>query len=149
MTLEELIATLTAAQEQATEGEWSVSHSDRQATYAHSDGWDRIVANVRNPKNMEAIATFRNTAGEVLRQLHEFVNVNRAHVDDVEARCVAEERAEKAEAKVSELEKEVARLDAGWHHANGRVLEVGLERTQLKAERDEARARIQELENKQ
>lgn len=49
------------------------------------------------------------------------------------------ERAEKSEARVTKLEVEGARLDNGWYEANGRVLEVGLERTQL-------RARVAELE---
>ncbi len=48
-------------------------------------------------------------------------------------------RSERAEAKVMELGTEVARLNAGWHEANGRALEVGLERTELKKEVSEAK----------
>ncbi len=35
-------------------------------------------------------------------------------------------------ALVAELKTEAARLNAGWHEANGRALEVGMERTKLK-----------------
>lgn len=54
----------------------------------------------------------------------------------LERACVAEYKGLHAasEAKAADLGTEVARLNAGWHEANGKVLEVGLERTQLKAE---------------
>lgn len=57
-----------------------------------------VLAFSMTPKEARATAIRHNMAGEVLEQLHQFVSVNTAHIEDVAGRLAAEHRAERSEA---------------------------------------------------
>lgn len=147
MTLEELIATLTAAQLPSGDGHFTVGTDGASETLL-CDGM--VVIDVDecptlSVEDLQAIADRNNTAGEVLKEL------KRLDEAETKARVCREDadtnvaRAEKAEAEVADLREENAGLLAAADadaftigNLNARVAE--LERHASKLERTIDRA---------
>lgn len=110
MTLEELIKTLEGAKEQAGKEafDWDESEEDGLPWLAIGKVWviGPTGAEGLGPEDMEAVVTRHNTADEVLaalKQLDEALVTARVCREDAETNAA---RAEKAEAKVKELDAE-------------------------------------------
>lgn len=94
--------------------------------------WNEMQSAKGKAKTIQARADNLANLLEVSRGTAEVAAENTELAQQLAA--VQRDRAEKAESEAAELKTEAARLSAGWHEANGKVLEVGLERTRLKAD---------------
>lgn len=115
MTLKELIATLTTAQEQATKGkwEWDEAEEDGKPWFSIDNVWVIGPQDAEGflPEDLESIAIRHNTSGNVLRELR---RQESDIIGRVAARCLRmrnhwRTRAEQAEAEVERLKVQIER----------------------------------------